>query len=93
MTLFSSQNRDRNDETRRLYALFELVHTAVDFLAALSFLIGSILFLWPDHETPAIWLFVIGSVFFCLKPTIRMIRELKLASMGDTEDLAKRYDR
>ena len=90
MNLFSSENRDRNEETRRVYAAFELAHTVVDFLAAVSFLVGSVLFLFPDYETPAIWLFIIGSVFFCAKPSLRLTREIKLLRMGRIEELAKR---
>ena len=45
MKLFDRQNRDRTAESRRLYALYEIAHTAVDFIAALSFLVGSVLFL------------------------------------------------
>lgn len=92
MTLFFHENRERNDQTRRLYALFEIVYTVVDFLAALFFLIGSILFFWPEYEGPAIWLFVIGSVCFCLKPTIRLLREIKLWQVGKLETLAERAE-
>ncbi len=91
MTLFSHQNRERSEKARRTYAAFELAHTLVDFLAAICFLIGSILFFWPVYETAAIWLFVVGSFFFAMKPTLRLVRELKLAAMGDAEDLANRY--
>jgi len=91
MQLFRNK-RDINAETRRLYALYELLHTIADFIAAFSFLIGSILFLWTKTENAAIWLFIFGSVFFCLKPTLKLIREVRLASIGDEEDLAKRYE-
>lgn len=91
MSLFSHENRERNAETRRVFAAFELAHTIVDFLAAFSFLAGSILFFWPAWETPAIWLFVVGSVFFAVKPTLRLVRELKLATMGREQDLADRF--
>ncbi|WP_420557296.1 YrhK family protein [Roseovarius sp.] len=90
MQIFKDK-RHVNAETRRLYAIFELLHTLADFVAAFSFLIGSILFLWKATETVAVWLFIVGSVFFCLKPTLKLIREVKLASVGDTEDLAERY--
>ncbi|MFX0541720.1 YrhK family protein [Roseovarius sp. S4756] len=93
MRLFKHENRQHSAESRRLYATYELAYTIVDFAAAISFLIGSILFFWADYETQAIWLFVIGSVCFCLKPTIRLIREIKLLEIGDTEDLAERYER
>ena len=92
MPLFSHENRERNEDTRRLYAAFEIAHTVVDFLAAICFLIGSVLFFWKAYETAAIWLFVVGSFFFAMKPTLRLVRELKLAAMGDEEDLAKRFD-
>ncbi|RKF14221.1 hypothetical protein D6850_12450 [Roseovarius spongiae] len=93
MRLFQHENRQKSPASRRLYALYEIAYTIVDFIAALSFLVGSILFFWAKYETPAVWLFVIGSTCFCLKPTIRMAREIRLLGMGDTEDLAKRYDR
>lgn len=91
MKLFSHANRERDDTTRRIYARFEILHTCIDFVAALCFLAGSILFFWKSLETPAVWLFVVGSVFFAVKPTLRLMRELKLAAIGDEKDLAERY--
>lgn len=91
MQMFKDK-RHVSAETQRLYAVFELLHTLADFVAAFSFLIGSILFLWNETEAAAIWLFIVGSVFFCLKPTLKLVREIKLASIGDTEDLAERYE-
>ncbi|SPJ23534.1 YrhK family protein [Palleronia abyssalis] len=90
MKLFRHENRQNSERSKRLYAATELAYTIVDFTAAFSFLIGSILFFWQETETAAIWLFVIGSACFALKPTIRFGRELKLAAMGDESDLAKR---
>ena len=91
MRLFKHENRQQSQESQRIYALYELAYTVVDFIAAFSFVVGSILFFWKEYETPAIWLFVIGSFCFALKPTIRMAREIKLIGMGDTDDLADRY--
>ena len=89
--LFHLDNRTKSERSHRLYAAFEIADTIVAFLAAVSFLTGSILFLWQEYETPAIWLFIVGSAFFCLKPTLRLVREIRLASMGDTDDLADRF--
>lgn len=89
---FQHQNRERNDDTRRVYALYELAYTAVDFAAALSFLVGSVLLFWKSLETPAIWLFVIGSACFFLKPSIRMAREVQLWRMGRLDRLAARAE-
>ena len=90
MAIFRHENRTRSERARRYYAASEILHTAVDFVAALSFLVGSILFFWKSLETAAISLFVIGSFFFAMKPTIRLVRELRLAAMGDEADLAGR---
>lgn len=90
--LFQHENRERDHNTRRVYALFELVYTCVDFGAALCFIVGSICFFSEDLMTPATWLFLIGSVLFAVKPTLRLIREIKLISMGDADDVASRLE-
>ncbi|MAN46133.1 MAG: hypothetical protein GYB49_09990 [Alphaproteobacteria bacterium] len=89
MNLFTHENRNQSPETRQAYALYEILHTAVDFVAAISFLVGSVLFFWKDTQFTATWLFVIGSVFFTMKPTIRLVREIRLYQMGQKQRLAK----
>jgi uncharacterized membrane protein YhfC len=90
MGLFDHRNRERNADTRRVYAAYEIAHTVVDFLAATCFLVGSVLFLWARYETEAIWLFILGSVFFCVKPTLRLAREVQLWRMGQLDKLVNR---
>jgi hypothetical protein len=90
MNLFRHESRQHSDRSRTLYARFELLYTAVDFSAAGCFILGSILFFNEETRTPGTWLFLVGSIFFAAKPTIRMIREIKLYRMGDVDDLAKR---
>lgn len=90
MALFAPQNRTTSDRNRRLYAAFELAHTAVDAAAALFFLIGSVMFFFDALKTPATWCFVVGSVLFAVKPVLRVTREIRLAAEGDVGDLAKR---
>lgn len=92
MKLFRTSNRDLNADTRRVYATYEIAHTAVDFCAALCFLVGSVLFFWPEWEALAIWFFVVGSIFFMMKPTLRLVREIQLYRMGDMARLAERLD-
>ncbi|MEI4232249.1 YrhK family protein [Roseovarius sp. D22-M7] len=88
--LFDHRNRTRNADTRRVYAAYEIAHTVADFIAAISFLVGSVLFLWPVYETSAIWFFIVGSFFFCLKPSLRLAREVQLWRMGRLAKLAQR---
>jgi hypothetical protein len=88
--LFDSNAPDRSPAHARIYAMHEVLRTAVDFGAALCFLVGSVLFFWPETEFPAVWLFVIGSVFFILKPTLRLVRELQYVRLGRIGRLAER---
>jgi len=90
MGLFDHRNRVRNADTRRIYAAYEIAHTIADFTAALCFLLGSVLFLWQAYETEAIWLFILGSVFFCIKPSLRLAREVQLWRMGRIDALVER---
>ncbi|MBB3192512.1 YrhK family protein [Halomonas cerina] len=90
MRLFDRDRREENPRTRRLYAVWELVYTFVDFGAATTFLIGSVLFLYESLHTVATWCFIVGSVLFAFKPTIRTWRDIKLASMGKVEELERK---
>lgn len=73
-----------------MYALFEIAYTLVDFGAALCFIVGSVFFFYDTLVFPGTWLFLIGSILFAAKPTLRLVRELKLLRMGDYADIAER---
>jgi hypothetical protein len=89
MKLFDPGARDRTPETKRLYARYEIARTVVDFFAALAFIFGSVLFFWTDTQTPATWLFLIGSLCFALKPSLRLAREVHFLRLGKYEQLAE----
>jgi uncharacterized membrane protein YgdD (TMEM256/DUF423 family) len=93
MKLFHRDRREDSRAHRRLYAWFEIAYTVVDFSAAICFILGSVLFFYETTQKPATWLFLIGSVFFAAKPTLRLIREIKLYRMGEVTDLAQRAER
>ena len=88
MTVFALENATKSKETQRIYAYFELLHTLIDFGAAICFLIGSVMFFYSAWLVPGTWLFVIGSLLFAAKPTTRLLRELRLLAMGDVADVA-----
>jgi len=90
MAFFSPSTRTSTPEHERVFALFEIWYTAVDLAAALLFVVGSVLFFWDETKFTATWMFVIGSICFALKPTIRLLREVKFLRMGKIERLAKR---
>lgn len=65
----------KSQEHREVYRGYEIMHTLVDFTAALLFLVGSVMFFYPSLKDLAIWAFILGSVFFALKPTVKLARE------------------
>jgi hypothetical protein len=87
--LFDPRKRFSGEYNRKLYAAYEIAYTAVDFGAAIFFVVGSILFLFSSLVPVGTWFFVVGSVFFALRPTIRLVRELSYVADDDYEDAAK----
>lgn len=88
--IFSSDRRNNSPAHQRLYAAFEIAYTAVDFTAAALFVVGSILFFSESLMIPGTWCFLVGSLCFALKPTLRLIREVRLARLDDLQQLAER---
>lgn len=88
MRFFSPLDRRFDSASARTWARFEIAYTAIDFTAALLFIIGSVLFFGEDTQTSATWLFLIGSLFFALKPTLRLVREIWFLRQGKDSMLA-----
>ncbi len=84
MKLFQSRRFDASSRHRQVYSAYEIAYPTVDWLAAVLFVIGSIMFLYDDLMHTGTWLFIIGSVCFALRPSIRLARELHLARLGET---------
>ncbi|SDS01334.1 YrhK-like protein [Halopseudomonas sabulinigri] len=64
---------------RRRYEVLSIIN---DFFIAIWFLLGSILFLFPEYEKAAIVLFIIGSAQFLVRPSIRLLSHLHLQRRG-----------
>ncbi|MEM9061270.1 MAG: YrhK family protein [Pseudomonadota bacterium] len=93
MALYDPTTPVSSDAHRRVHAAYEIAHTAVDFAAALLFVVGSVLFFWESTTYFATWLFVIGSLCFALKPSVKLLRELKFWRMGRLDAIAPQDDR
>lgn len=74
--LFAPSTRLRSPQHGRIYARYEIAHTAVDFAAAAFFVVGSAFFFYESLSEAARWCFLLGSILFAAKPTIRLAREL-----------------
>ncbi|TQS74088.1 hypothetical protein ERN12_09385 [Rhodobacteraceae bacterium] len=90
--MFHHDHRNDSPQKRRVFAGFEVLYTFVDFGAAFCFVVGSVMFFSEAWMTPGTWFFLIGSILFAFKPTIRLVRELRLLSMDDTSDLARKQE-
>ena len=80
MRLFERHSH-ASHQHRRVYGRYEKLYTINDFVAALYFLAGSILFFYESMQTAATWCFTLGSVHFLLRPTIKVAREFHLANL------------
>lgn len=89
MRIFNPENHLRSAQHKRIYALAELAYTVVDFSAATLFVVGSILFFSEDTTYLGTWLFLIGSVLFGLRPTIKLVREVAYIRVGDYDDVTR----
>ena len=64
-----------DDKKRKVLARYELSITIIEFLGAVTFIIGSFLFLNEETTILGTWFFIIGSFFFACRPTLKMIRQ------------------
>lgn len=67
---------------RRRYEVLSILN---DFMIALWFLVGSVLFMFPSEEAAAIWLFIIGSFQFFVRPCLRLAAHIHLRRMPESE--------
>ena len=81
MKIFSHDLRRASPDHAEIVRRYELARTLVEFLAALFFVVGSIFFFYPELLFSGTWLFLIGSVLFAVRPTIRLALELHLSSL------------
>ena len=81
MRPFDARLRRATPSHEELVRRYELFRTVVEFLAAVTFIIGSVFFFYDSLLFAGTWLFLVGSVLFAVRPTIRLALELHLASL------------
>ena len=82
----SKQSRKwMNFETHKhgeVYGQYQKVYDGVDALAAIAFIVGSALFFSEETQTTATWLFLIGSIFFAVRPCIHLARDFHMTRLS-----------
>ena len=86
MKLLDPVLNDLSPRHLEIYWRYQVVRTAVDFAAAMCFLVGSAFFFFASMTVAADWLFLVGSILFAVKPTIDMIRSIHLRRLPIPHD-------
>lgn len=81
MKIFSLSNRRASRSHEEIVRRYEIARTVVEFLAAVTFIIGSVFFFYESLIYAGTWFFLIGSVLFAVRPSIRLLLELHLARL------------
>ncbi|MFR9801041.1 YrhK family protein [Pseudonocardia sp. RS010] len=64
---------------RAVYGRYQKIYTAVEFAAAVAFVVGSVCFFSESLMLLATWFFLVGSILFAVRPTVSVLREAHLA--------------
>lgn len=80
--IFEPRGTGNSVRERRIHARYEIARTLVEFLAALAFIVGSVMFFREAWQTAGTWLFLVGSVLFAVRPTLKLVREVALVRAG-----------
>jgi len=64
-----------------VYGNYQKLYDGVDAAAAVAFVVGSALFFSEATQTAATWLFLIGSVFFAIRPCVQLARDFHMARL------------
>lgn len=75
MTIAQALDREAFEAEKKIHERFEWLHIANDYISAILFLVGSIMFLKDAWHIAATWLFIIGSVFFLFAPILRTLNK------------------
>lgn len=69
---------------REVYVTYGTVYDCVDALAAILFIIGSVLFFGEATQTAGTWLFLIGSICFAIRPALHVVRDVHMRRLPKT---------
>lgn len=84
--IFREELRWQSPKHASLWRNYEIWYNLNDFTAGTLFVVGSALFFWHSTMSIATWLFLVGSILFCVRPGIRLLRDLHLLRLPTSQD-------
>lgn len=69
------------DKHGEVFGNYQKLYDAVDAAAAVAFIVGSALFFSEKTQTAATWLFLIGSLFFAVRPCVHLARDFHMSRL------------
>lgn len=93
--LFERDESDVSLAHRRVHGGYERLITLADFIAALSFVVGSVMFFFEAWRLPGTWAFLTGSILFAVSPSLKVARAYHLGQMSTAlrEEAARKAER
>ncbi|WP_321504209.1 YrhK family protein [Breoghania sp.] len=91
--LFNHENRTRTAAHARTTTRYETARTAIEFGAAIAFIVGSVFFFYESLQYAGTWLFLIGSILFAVRPAVRLALEIRLVRLPDDIEEAGAFAR
>lgn len=80
--MFSPDSGLLSSRHKKIHKIYTILGIINDFAAGLAFVVGSYFDFYPKFSTDGSWLFLIGSILFCMRPSIVILREIHLACIG-----------
>lgn len=71
---------------------YEVLSILNDILVAVWFIIGSVLFFFPETTEAGTWLFLLGSIELLIRPVIRLTRNVHVGRTRPGEAHAPGYE-
>lgn len=79
--MFDPRQSTASEQHVQVYGFYKKLYTVVEFAAAVSFVVGSVLFFYESEQLLATWFFLVGSILFAARPTVTVLREYHLARL------------
>lgn len=79
--MFADGLSSRSKKHGDVWRTYQIIYDVNDLCAGLLFVVGSLLFYDESAQQTATTLFLLGSVLFCVRPLIHVLRDFHLTRL------------